>query len=464
MKIRINFIYGLLTLWTSLLLAQDTLPPSIGPEVYLGPRVIIQGTPTIKGPVRITGSVTIKDSPFISADKEILIQGPENPENPEDQIVISGLPSIVGNVKIAGSGHIGQSAWIGNSSIRGKNFLITDKSKVMGESSLHGENIQLRDQSQVWGKSQIGNNTILRDYVSIGAGTLVDNSELTGIVNVACEAFLVSNKKSHLPVPDFCRFPYTTMADIKLKNQFVEFLPPLDENAEICNGVGPSSARPNEVNIVISNPHMDNAISVISEQEAVTYMDTILNKSGDNFHVDFPHDGCFNRAHLFALVMEEKYGLKMAKIFLDLPIRISSVFAGKLFGWDQCEVELESEGAKWTYHTAAMTLVEKIDPETQEKTMVPMIFDPLTSAQPVSEEEWVRFLSSKLQPHQLARIYYSHRFSADIHTSDMFLSDYASVNTIFDKVPTDRNVPRDQIKAEIKGCFSKLRENFECKK
>ncbi|MBF0362491.1 MAG: hypothetical protein HQK49_15845 [Oligoflexia bacterium] len=345
------------------------------------------------------------------------------------------------NVIVSGNAEIND-----NVIIKGKNIVIKDNAQISDDVCLEGDNILIKDNAQIWGDATIKSNSTIGGYVSLAGQTTVKNSTLNGIVAITCNALKINNKQMNIPVPNFCQFPYEKIKNIRKKKELVQFTSNTNTNKKI----------------LITNPNMDSEVSVVSEEDAKNLISKFVIDNSSELHKDFPYDGCFNRSHIIAMKMEEKYNFKMAKAFIEVPARISTNIAGKIISSKQCNHLLSSKclvnlntnskrkNVSWTYHTAAMILVGN----------KAMIFDPLISDQPIEETKWVASVTKKLKPNQLVRFYYSHRFTSEPQSSDEHLKDYTTVvGDSYNSMPIPQNVPRSKINEEIKKCFARLIKN-----
>lgn len=108
---------------------------------------------------------------------------------------------------------------------------------------------------------------------------------------------------------------------------------------------------------------------------------------------DYLHDGCFARAHEFALIAMVN-SIEMGKVFLTDKEDIASLYPQEWINNSSAPIPYGFVG--WRYHVAPYVLV-KVEGE-----LVPYVFDIGVSLKPKSVEQWVASLTKDEQGTTLA--------------------------------------------------------------
>ncbi|MBF0207704.1 MAG: hypothetical protein HQK53_12520 [Oligoflexia bacterium] len=470
-----HFLFFLTAIVAGNLLLTVSVLAFVGVDCTLEPSVIVSDQASINGRTKIKGQVIIKDYAWIEG--EVDIEGPTT-DSGDDPLVIDGHARIVGNVKIIAQGHIGDNAWIsGNADLRG-NLEIIDNAKILDDVNIRGGKIILRDNTQLSEQAQLFGNVTLSDYVVISGQAKIIDSKLGGIISVVDGPLEIVNKNLFIPVPDLQRFPYHTKNEIP--RQVIDCFiaknaapgATADFSAEVSEEVSAEAfAEVTERAVKISNPQMDNKISIISEEKAQFLMTTFFQDV--SLRPEFPYDGCFNRAHSIAMKLEQRFGIRVGKAFLEVPALFSSNLGGTLIPWEQSTHQLSlmftdrgqiERELKWLYHTAPIILVRKISQRIQEISgthqIVPMVFDPLFGDKPISSMEWYMRLTARLSNEQQIRFYYAHRFAPIPAATDLNLNDYAAIDPDpmirGSRLPVLLGLDRSMIELNIRQCFENL--------
>ncbi len=118
-------------------------------------------------------------------------------------------------------------------------------------------------------------------------------------------------------------------------------------------------------------------VSVLSEEEAQDLFK--LFSQIDYMKFDYLHDGCFARAHEFALMAKEN-GIEMGKVFLREKNDKPHLYPEK---WKENPTAPVPSGfVGWRYHVTPYVLVEK------EGELIPFVFDVGVADRSQNLEEW----------------------------------------------------------------------------
>ncbi len=106
---------------------------------------------------------------------------------------------------------------------------------------------------------------------------------------------------------------------------------------------------------------------------------------------DYLHDGCFDRAHEFALIAKN-HGIEMGKVFLRDAEESASLYPKEWLGKEDAPVPQGFVG--WRYHVAPYVLVKK------GNELVPFTFDVGVSEGPKSLQDWQKDLNPRNKRHR----------------------------------------------------------------
>jgi len=121
----------------------------------------------------------------------------------------------------------------------------------------------------------------------------------------------------------------------------------------------------------------NDSISVLTKEEAEKLFQEFSQITYMKF--DYLHDGCFARAHEFALIAKEN-GIEMGKVFLSDTQDKASLYPKEWRDNDQAPVPSGFYG--WRYHVTPYVLVKEGD------KLVPYVFDVGVTSGPKAIEEW----------------------------------------------------------------------------
>lgn len=130
-------------------------------------------------------------------------------------------------------------------------------------------------------------------------------------------------------------------------------------------------------------------ISILSEEQAQSLFQQFSRIEYMKF--DYLHDGCFDRAHEFALIAKE-HGIEMGKVFLSDKDETASLYPKEWLGKEDAPVPQGFVG--WRYHVTPYVLVKKGD------KLVPFAFDVGVSEKAKSLDEWQKDLNPRNEPHE----------------------------------------------------------------
>lgn len=118
-------------------------------------------------------------------------------------------------------------------------------------------------------------------------------------------------------------------------------------------------------------------VSVLTEEEANELFEEFSKIDYMNF--DYLHDGCFARAHEFALIARN-HGIEMGKVFLSENNQNADLYPKEWIANPKAPVPNGFVG--WRYHVTPFVLVKKGD------KLIPFVFDVGVSARPKPVENW----------------------------------------------------------------------------
>lgn len=127
-------------------------------------------------------------------------------------------------------------------------------------------------------------------------------------------------------------------------------------------------------------------VSILSEEQAKKLFKAF--EDVDYMLYKYMDDGCYIRAHEFALIAE-RFGIKMNKSFL-LPEEGSLLFPDEAFKANEKAFMSGFQG--WKYHVAASVYVQKEDGSVE-----PYVFDVGTQKKEMNYEQWKSSLNPKGQ-------------------------------------------------------------------
>lgn len=118
-------------------------------------------------------------------------------------------------------------------------------------------------------------------------------------------------------------------------------------------------------------------VSVLTEDEANNLFEEF--SKIDYMKFDYLHDGCFARAHEFALIAK-RHGIEMGKVFLSDKNEDASLYPQEWL--DSPNPPVPNGFVGWRYHVAPYVLVKK------GGQLVPTVFDVGVASRPKSVSEW----------------------------------------------------------------------------
>ncbi|MBF0314355.1 MAG: hypothetical protein HQK52_13140 [Oligoflexia bacterium] len=423
------------------LVTGDALDP-----VIITDRAYVRGNTNIIGSAKITGDALVEDSVQIGGEAFI-----GDKAHVFGNVIISDQSQIRGVAEVSGYAGIYERATIsggatvkGNSKISGKVTIdgsaLIDGDVTIFDSAMISGNAQVKDHALIHGNAFIYDNAQIYDYAEIsGTSILGGESRISGMF----QSFALQGD-------DVVRFQATPnlnfgtkaalLEEIKRKQENLQHLQSKDQTLLLSSVIGAgviserllthpmivsaveqSCSDTDKVAVPLSNPGMENTLTVMSEEQLQELVKKLY--ANKELHMEKKLDGCYGRAHYLSLKLEEQ-GISSAKAFMEVPGLYPRFFSSNTDKNQLMRVNVGlAKNAEWGFHVATVVLVR----DSQRK-IVPKILDPAFSDRPMTEEEWVENLI-KDNPLGRFKYYWAHRYGIYSNNSMQTLRGWTSVNS-----------------------------------